>query len=311
MVFTDNSFGATTGFGGDNARIEMFYPGGIGGIIVIRPPKALSWNELLDNPKSVEVIFPAKTGLYVISARTWEYKPKDLPPSMRQIFADLFENKTYKLKLRQGISYWQNANFAKAKPLAAPFKLIGFKDAQNFVFTAGLSPNLFDNLIAKRGGSRKPLPSIYGRAYLPPFKTGFGLSKGTQEIELTLALDKDVVRSELSLEGDCLLQIGSKKVPMRLEIALGNSPVASVPYTNFLMNAYFPGPWKKAFGISGLTLSDVRAGFSLDATSSTWSVALRGTNTIRKKNATLGGTAMFLGGKLPIPASLIMAIDDG
>ncbi len=248
--------------------------------------------------------------MLLIAAADVELESGDMPDNVKAALAPLYDGaEDFTLELDEGFSLLGSVNMAKSGIIKASLDFLGAKSTV-LQMKGVLSVTILDSMVEALSAPKTP--TIKLAAVVPKFRPRLGgLVELPADIQFSYVAELEKGgKPVLGMEGETEFSIGSQK----MNIVLSNSINLGKGAPDFVVAAtLFKGlPYKKAFGLSWLTIENYKMVFKLNA-SGTLVVQFEGDTSIGDKAVTLGG-GLSIGTKtagLPIPQSLLIAIDDG
>ena len=248
--------------------------------------------------------------MLLIAAADVELESGDMPDNVKAALAPLFDGADdFALELDEGFSLLGSVNMAKSGIIKKSLDFLGAKSTV-LQMKGVLSVTILDSMVEALSAPKTP--TIKLTAVVPKFRPRLGgLIELPADIQFNYVAELEKGgKPVLGMEGETEFSIGSQK----MNIVLSNSINLGKGAPDFVVAAtLFKGlPYKKAFGVSWLTIENYKMVFKLNA-SGTLVVQFEGDTSIGEKAVTLGG-GFSIGTKtaaMPIPQSLLIAIDDG
>jgi len=248
--------------------------------------------------------------ILLIAAADVELDSGDMPDNVKTILSPLFDGaEDFTLELDEGFSLLGSLNMGKSGIIKKSLEFIGAKSTV-LQMKGVLSVTILDSMVEALSAPKTP--TIKLTAVVPKFRPRLGgLIELPADIQFNYVAELEKGgKPVLGMEGETKFSIGSQD----MNIVLSNSINLGKKAPDFVVSAtLFKGlPYKKAFGVSWLTIENYKMVFKLNA-SGTLVVQFEGDTSIGDKAVTLGG-GLSIGTKtagLTIPQSLLIAIDDG
>ena len=216
-------------------------------------------------------IINASDQAFILTADDVNIAKDDLPEGLRTFFAPYYPNTVnYALQLSRGLNKFDLVNVDNSGPFRDLLKFLGATPANTGSdYKIRLHSLMDDKIMRVLLGGSYAKPSLVVKGTIPEFKPAVGgtLKLGTP-ISFSVVGGLDYKGFRAGLEGTADVSIGKRKLPFSLAASSVFSLKGGPPALKLEANAFKATPYDRAFGVSWLTLEDLKLVFSAKSSGS-------------------------------------------